>query len=187
MRKLVLLLPLLLGLGFGQNLLLNGDFEQPLSTGWTETHEGYGIITFDRQTYYDPDPDYEAMDSIYSGAGSTRLTQIVEVPGPLLQLNFTAKFALGGGTSSTCWPVASFAVSYYDALDNKLGETRFYLHDSNCTWIATPTLSLIEVSSLDWQNYQLNIADELNTNLPGVDPALVMRVGVALFDTTAGG
>jgi hypothetical protein len=186
MKKLVLILPLLVAAGFAQELLTNGDFEQDLSVGWTQSYGGLGTPTFDRSTAYQPDLDFEARCSLYSGAGWCRLGQTVDVPGPTLALSFWASFA-DSGTSSTCWPVAYVSVVYKDADGNALGETRVYHHDAYCTWFSGPTLHLIDVPDHDWHEYTLDIASELNTNLPGVNAGDVNKVEVALADTTAGG
>jgi hypothetical protein len=184
--KVLLVIALALGLASAQNLLTNGDFEQDLTVGWTQTQGGGSYVTFDRSTDYQPDPDYEARDSIYSGNGCGMLSQTVDVPGPLTTLSFQAAFAIYGASSS-CWPVACVTVGYCDASSNLLGETRYYYHDSYCTWAPTSTLSLINVTDPNWNRYELNVADELNQHLPGVNPGMVTKLRVALFDTTAGG
>jgi hypothetical protein len=183
MRKAVLLLPLLLAFGLSQNLLTNGDFEQELTTGWTQNV--YGVVTIDRGTDYQPDPDFEAKDSLYA-YGWGKLSQIVDAPGIQLALSFWARFEIGAG-SSTCWPVACVTVGYYDAANVLLGETRFYYHNSYCTWVPSSTLSLIEVTNPDWTQYNLDIAQELTQHLPGIAPGQVSRVEIALYDTTSGG
>ena len=184
--KALLLVLLALGLAFGQNLLTNGDFEQDLSVGWVQDTNGYGYWTVARDTTYQPDPDYEAMDSLYSGSGICKLSQTVDVPGPALHLSFSASFGIGAGSSS-CWPVAYVEVGYLDSDGSRLGETRFYYHNSYCTWTATSNLSLIEVTDPAWHDYELDVADELSLHLPGVDPGDVSRIEVALVDTTSGG
>jgi hypothetical protein len=186
MFKRLLLIPAVLSLAAGQNLLVNGDFEQPLTTGWALTTGGSGYGATDRQTDYHPDPDYEARDSLYSGPGCRRLAQRVSVSSTWLDVSFWAKFEIGGG-SSTCWPVASVVVGYYDAVDAWLGETRFYYHNEYCNWTSSGTMHLVEVTDPAWRQYSFNVSEELAANLPGVDPDDVRRVEVALFDTTAGG
>ncbi len=182
----MLLIPAFLGLAAGQNLLVNGDFEQPLTTGWTATQGGSAYGLTDRQTHYHSDPDYEARDSLYSGAGWRKLAQRVDVSSVVVDVSFWAKFQVGGG-SSTCWPVACVVIGYYTVTNALLGETRFYHHNEYCTWTSSSTLHLIEVTNPDWVQYSLNVAEELAQHLPGVNPNLVRRVEVALFDTTAGG
>jgi hypothetical protein len=183
MKKIVLLLALTLALGFSQNLLENGDFEQDLSVGWSR--DTYGTTYIGRDVGYQPDPDYEALDSLYY-YGWSRLYQTVDVPGVTLILDFWAKFEIYG-PSSSCWPVASVNLSYLDASNNVLGETRVYCHDQYCTWVPTSTLSLIEVTNPGWNQYTIDVAQELGANLPGVNPGEVSKVTVALSDTTAGG
>jgi len=185
-QRSLLLMTAVLALAAGQNLLVNGDFEQPITTGWTLTLGGAGYGATDRQTSYHPDPDYEAMDSLYTGAGCRKLAQRVNVLSPWLDVSFWAKFAIGGG-SATCWSVACMTIGYYDASDARLGETRFYHHNSYCNWTSTPTMHLIDVTNPDWNQYSLNISEELADHLPGVNPNSVRRVEVALFDTTGGG
>ncbi|MEO0081547.1 MAG: hypothetical protein ABIL25_04545 [candidate division WOR-3 bacterium] len=168
------------------NLLVNGDFEQDLSVGWVQTKEGVGTQTISRATNYDPDPDYEARTYQYSGEGLTRLSQLVAVPGANVELRFNAKFQIGNG-SLTCWPVASVCVEYLNAANNVLGMTFFYYHDQYCTWTNTPTQHLIEVTEPAWQNYRLDVQAELTVNLPGVNPADVSKVRVALHCYTSSG
>ena len=182
MSKFLVLLPLLLAFGFGQNLLTNGDFEQPLTTGWTTSSSG--AVTIDRQTGLRPVPGYQARDSLY-GYGAGKLSQIVDVPGTHAVLTFWASFNIG--QPGSCWPVSCVAASYYDASGTWLGETRFYLHTASCTWTPTSTMNLIDVTTTNWTQYTLDIASEVSQHLPGVNPDLVSKVGVALFDTTSGG
>lgn len=185
MRRLLILLPLLLAAAAGQNLLTNGDFEQELTIGWTYTDSGYGTHTADRQTGYDPDPDYEASAYQYDNPGWTRLAQQVSVPGSLLQLSFTAKFEQAGG-SSTCWPAACISIRYLDAGANHLGETR-YFYSTYANWVPTPTLSLHRITNPAWVQYNLNVVEELAANLPGVNAGDIARLEVALFAYTYSG
>lgn len=185
MKKLVFVIPLLLAAsGFGQELLTNGDFEQDLSVGWTQYVGGNGTPVIQR--VYDGGHDnYYACDSLYLGAGWSQLGQVVDVPGPGLVLSFRADYAIGGGSSS-CWQVAAVVARYKDQMDNTLGETRYYYHNSYCTWVSTPTVHLIDVTNPTWTQYTLDVADEIETNLPGVNPGDVSRVEFALYDTTSG-
>jgi hypothetical protein len=187
MKKcLVLLLPMLLALGYGQELLVNGDFEQPITTGWVQTQGGVGTQTTDRSTDYQPDPDYEASSYQYSGAGWTKLGQMVNVPRSDLLLSFWASFQLGP-SSSSCWPVGSIVAGYYDSGGNLMGETYYYYHDVNCLWTPSATLSLINVSDPNWAQYTLYVRDEIIQHLPGVNPDFVTKVEVGLYAYTSGG
>lgn len=53
----LLFLLFVLGLGISQEFLLNGDFEQELSTGWIYADSGLGTHQVLRGTEYQPDPD----------------------------------------------------------------------------------------------------------------------------------
>ena len=180
MRKLVLLAPLLLlSAGFGQELLVNGDFEQELTVGWTYTDSGYGTHWAVRDPGYQPDPDNECQTYQYDNPGWARLEQVVDAPGTVLELSFWASFAESAGTS-TCWPAACFCVTYYDAAMTPLGETR-YFYSTYANWTPSGTLSLYRVTDPNWAHYTLNVAEEIGNNLPGVNPSDVARVGVALL------
>ncbi len=182
--RLLILLPLLFGFTAAQNLLVNGDFEQELSVGWTAGKDGNGTHTIERQTTPQPDPDYEAYLKQESGEGWVRLRQVVDVAGPYLELTFHAQF--GFECPSFCWPVASVCVEYYDAEDALLGETRFYHHDVQCDWTRTSTLDLIDIVDPTWNQYTLNIREEINNNLSGVNAEEIRKLGVALYNYTSG-
>jgi hypothetical protein len=186
MRKLVLIPVLLLAaVAFGQELLTNGDFEQDLTVGWTHIDSGSGTHEVARDVGYEPDPDYEAYVYMYDNPGSTILVQTVETPRTMLELSFRAAFAESSG-SSTCWPAACVSVFYYNATDALLGETKYY-YSTYANWTPTPTLSLYHVTNPDWSEYTLDIEEELATNLTGVDPGQVTKIGVAMVAYTSGG
>lgn len=187
MRPKVLSLALVvLGLVSAQNLLVNGGFEQPLSVGWAQTVGGVGTQTVERGTGHHPDPDYEAYLYQFDGGGWTKLGQMVDVPGSRLAFTFWGKFEYGAG-SSTCWPVAAVTLEYCDAGGNLLGESRFYYHNAYCNWTNSGTLHLLDVASPDWQEYSLDIHDEIAANLPGVNPDDVRKVRVSMYGFTSGG
>lgn len=184
--RLLLILPVVLGLASGENLLTNGDFEQDISVGWTLTYYGYGMHNAERAVWRHPDPDYEVWVQQNSGEGWTRLEQQVSVPGPNLDFSFTAKLDLGNASSS-CWPVPSVILEYYDASNTMLGETRFYLPCAYCNWVPSDLLSLIPVGSSAWMPWSINVLEEIQSNLPGVDADEVRKITVALYDYTSGG
>lgn len=186
MFRLLFALPVLFGLVLGQNLLTNGNFEQELSVGWSPVMSGLGSHSAERAVWRHPDPDYECWVQQYDGSGSTRLEQTVNVPHVNLDFSFAAQFAIGGG-SSTCWPVASVILEYLNASGAMLGETRFYYHNAYCNWVPTSTVSLIDIGSPDWMSYNLNVAEEIRDNLPGMNASQVRKIRVAFYDYTSGG
>ncbi|MFO7675855.1 MAG: hypothetical protein R6X12_06030 [bacterium] len=185
MLKSILSVIIACGLSAGAELLVNGSFEQPLGTGWVHTEGGAGTHTSNRAVHYHPDPDYEAMAYQYDNPGWCRLGQTVDVASPALTLTFWASFEHSGGTS-TCWPAACFSVSYQNRNGTELGETR-YVYSTYATWQPTPTLSLVRVADPAWSEYRLDIAREIADNLPGVSPADIARIEVALYSYTFDG
>jgi len=179
MRRFVVILSLLAGFGLpavAQELLVNGDFEQDLSVGWSYAVDSLaGSWLFERT-------DTLGQSSGFAGrvekslAAYAALTQQVTVPNQHLVLSFDARFRIGGG-SSTCWPVASVIVRYLDAAGTELGNSKFILHNEFCTWANWDTAHLIEIENPEvWANHELDIAQEIYDKLPGVNAWSVAQV-----------
>jgi hypothetical protein len=184
LKYIVPILALLLAAAPGQELLVNGDFEQELTTGWVQTMGGSGTHTVNRATGYDPDPDYESYCYQYDNPGWVRLSQQVEVPGPALEVSFRVK--LERSTETSCWPASYASICYLSEGGSLLGETRYY-SSSVTPWNPSSTFHPVPVTSSDWNDYSVIVGDELSQNLPGVNPADVRRVEIAFADTTEGG
>ena len=186
MQKILLVSAFLLmfaGPGVADEFLVNGDFEQPLDVGWTDTvlNEA-GTFAFERaDTFGQPTPGYAAKAYKYL-ARYASLRQTVDVPNVDLTVSFDGRFKIAGG-SSTCWPVASLWIRYADASGAELGNTRICLSSVYSTWTSSDTVHLIEVGDTTgaWHNYSINLKEELNANLPGIKPSDVARVTVDLF------
>ena len=56
---------LAMSVAWADNLVVNGDFEQPLEAGWTP--HSVGLCTIERATGLDPDTDYEARVALSAG------------------------------------------------------------------------------------------------------------------------
>ncbi|MCX7996119.1 MAG: hypothetical protein N3A65_10210, partial [candidate division WOR-3 bacterium] len=89
MRYILTILLFISGL-LAQNLLVNGDFEQPLSNGWLIDTSTTNLI-INRATNYDPDPDYEALVQKATGTGYAKLYQRVDIPSVQLAFSCNAK------------------------------------------------------------------------------------------------
>jgi hypothetical protein len=164
------------------NLLTNGDFEQDLSVGWTQTNNSpAGTYSFDRwDTMGQPTPGYAARVYKYL-AYYASLSQTVDVPGVNLDLSFDGRLRISGG-SSTCWPVGAFIVSYLNATGAELGSTMLILRNQYCTWVESDTLHFIDVTLPgQWVSYNLNVQQEISDHLPGVNAADVSKVEVQLY------
>lgn len=169
---------------FAGDFMTNGDFEQPLSNGWQQASGG-SSITIDRAVTYDPDADYEAQAYKGAGSGYARLYEIVSVP--VTDMDFSANlkmYAYDNNADTLCWAAAALIVEYYNSSGTLLGDTRICMKTTPCPWTNSSTCHLIVVPDSFWHSYSFNVDDEL-TNLPGINPANVARIGIALYDTTA--
>ena len=183
--KKSLILILVIGFSFASNYVTNGDFEQPLSVGWTTYSPGsYGSIT--RAINYDPDPDYEVyvrrQGSGGLGSGYDVLYQTIEPH--IMELDFSATIKLNATESGngSNWAGAALSLYYRDANDALLGITRICRYTPGTPWTNSSTQHLIIAPNTTWNNYSFNIGDELQ-NLPGVDPSEVVKITVTLIDT----
>ncbi len=173
------LLVLMAGTG-AANLFVNGDFEQPQEVGWKDSiYSIAGDYRYERSDTFGSGTGYAMKVRKYL-ASFASLLQAAPVPGTNLTVAFDAKLVWGGG-SSTCWPVAAMFVRYLNADGAELGATCFYNHSPYADWRGNDTLNLVEVTSFDWNHYELHVGTELNSNLPGVNAADVAQVMVALF------
>lgn len=187
MRKLVFALFFIaISIGTAGNFLVNSNFEQDLSIGWT-SYMGdptYGYDTIIRGTGYEPDGDYEVYTLSQLGY-VTRLYQTVDIPSTD---NFTfaikAKIdAFDNDADTLCWAASAVMLYYQNAAGTTLGETRICRFSTPCPWVGTTTVHLIPVADTLWHNYSFTLNTEL-ANLPGVTPSQVKKVMVCLLDTT---
>ena len=177
------LFSMLAGPGAAGEFLVNGDFEQALDVGWTDTVENEaGLFAFERaDTFGQPTPGFAAK--VHKElARYASLRQTVDVPNVDLTLTFDGRFRIGGG-SSTCWPVASLWVRYADASGLELGNTRICLSSAYSDWAKSDTVSLIEITDTTgaWHNYTLDLKDELANHLPGINPDSVRKITIDLY------
>ncbi len=160
------------------NLLTNGNFEQPLTTGWLIDTNATNLL-INRATNYDPDPDFEAQVYKWTGTGYAKLYQRVDIPSVQLLFSCNTKL-IATTTSSTCWAGTALVIGYLNSANTKLGETMICAKTPNCPWQNTSTRHLIIAPDTLWRNYGFNISDEL-TNLPGVNPSQVVKIEIALY------
>jgi len=187
MYKYLVLLLLIVSLCSAGRFLTNGDFEQELNVGWTQAIvTATAGDTINRATDYDPDPDYEAMVKKYD-AISAQIYQTVNIPTTDLQFSVNGKlYAYEYNSTATYWAAAAICLRYLDQNNNLLGETRICYKSPHCPWTSSDNLHLlVEMFPNMWINYSFNLNTEL-ANLPGVNPANIRKVQVALYDTTDG-
>ncbi|MBE0432541.1 hypothetical protein IBX73_03635 [candidate division WOR-3 bacterium] len=168
---------LLAALGSASVLITNGDFEQDLSVGWTQTINGANASII-RGTTYDPDPDYEVYVYKGTGTGHAKLHQTAHIP--TTNLEFAASLKLyASSNSTTCWAAGALVIEYLDDLGDLLGETMICYKSSVCPWTNTPTRHIITPADSFWHDYAFNIDTEL-TNLSGVNPGDIKRIQITL-------
>jgi hypothetical protein len=169
-------------------LVTNGDFELDIANGWSiDSVEGMTPYydTLDRDTAFNPDPDYEARVKKYDSAHA-KLYQIFDVATTDLAFGINAKlYAVEYNPAGTYFAAAAVVLSYMNSSGVVLGETRICDTTGHCIWASGPTLHLIVAPDSNWNAYSFNVNDEL-ANLPGVNPLDIAKVRVALFDTTNG-
>ncbi len=187
MQKYILLALAFASVMIAGDLMINGNFEQDLSNGWTQSSIGYSII-IDRATTYEPDGDYEAQVYKGAGSGSALLYQTVDLQNmPLNQLQFSCKsklYAYDNDADTLCYAATAVIVQYLNQTGTILGETRICQFTAPCSWASTSTVHLMTVADSLWHSYSFNIATEL-ANLPGVTPTNVKKLKIAMYDTTA--
>ncbi len=181
MRIVVLLAvctPLLLTAAQAFELVVNGAFEEPPSTGWdlVFADSAYAIT---RATTYDPDPDYEIRLTKLDGTGRVRLDQVIPLPSLDVGFSASGRMLAEGGTAS--WAVAGLRVEYLDDGGGALGETAICAMSRACPWESSPDFHLIEAINDAWHSYSFPLADEIAAHLPAVDPTQVHAVRISLY------
>ena len=174
---------IIIGIGSASALLTNGNFEQDLSVGWQNSAPGY-YDTLVRGPNYNPDPDMEVY-MFHAYGGYFTLFQTVDVPSTDLQFSVDASMSAYDNNADTlCWAAAAVIVSYLSENNAVLGQTRICNYTTPCPWVNSSTVHLIPASDELWHSYSFDVNTELG-NLPGVNPLLIRKIGVALYDTAA--
>jgi hypothetical protein len=163
----------------GVELLENGDFEQPLSDGWTQETQGVNY-TFQRSTTFDPDPDYEVYVRKYL-MGHALLKQTVPVSSVNILFKADAQFVNYCESNPYGYFAASAVrIQYENSAGNVLGESRIYRGTALCNWVNTSTLHLIQALNTSWNSYEILLEDEM-AYLPGVDSKEISQITVSIY------
>jgi len=182
MSILGLVVWLVIGAWSKEELIVNGDFEQPLSNGWTEETEGTWSSIM-QSPYYDGDEDYEVKVSTEAGPHCETyayLWQTVNTPNPhIVEFSGKAKFETVAYQSEGSWAVAQLIVVYADAGGNYLGDTRMYNYPYG-SWQSDATHHAIEIAGGVWNEFSFNVGEEVDNNLSGVNSANVKKVQIKI-------
>lgn len=176
----LILLALLLfaGEGFGQELILNGAFEDSLrywSVGYENAQGQWSVAC---STHFHPDSDSEVRVYKLNGYYVTAY-QTVVIPTTNLRFSALAKLEAGIVVDESAFAYATVMLEYLDARDTVLGRTMIVKKSTLCTLANSATQHLINVTSNDWEQYQFLVSTELG-NLPGIDPSQIDKIRVGL-------
>ena len=154
--------------------LTNGDFSKPLDQGWaTQAKDLVG----EHSITSTPENGVVVRKEM---CGSATLVQDVALKTTELGLSTRARFSCQA-TKPDYYATASIRVGYLDNDGKELGETRIYTAAGTPPWKASNTLHLIAVADTgQWRDYNLNLGQELRSNLKGVDATKVKRLRVSL-------
>jgi hypothetical protein len=168
--------------------LINGDFEQELTLGWTRNVSALSYADeINRITDLDSDDDYELIIEKIN-PGHIKLLQTVDILSADLQFSVNANLrAIEYNPNASYWAAAAVCLRYLNTKDDLLGETRITHKSPHCPWQATSRLHIIDTPEADlWHAYSFNINDEL-LNLSGVQANEVKKIQVVFMAFAGGG
>jgi hypothetical protein len=161
-------------------LCVNGGFENLLGGEWQVTLPD-SASTFVRGTECEPDPDYEGCLLKTDLSGTARVDQLLPLPG--IDTQFSVKVRLWSESGSVSWAAAAVIVGFVDEGGLTLGETAICNFTRWCPWESRPDFHVIEVGAGVWETHTLDVAAELATYLPAVDPTAVHSLRLSLSTT----
>lgn len=170
---------LVIGMSSAAVLITNGEFEEPLETGWFQGSSGSGVMTIVRETYFDPDPDYEVFVHKGDETGSIKLFQTVVIPTTDLEFSVNAKLIVYG-TSAQCWSGAGVCILYLNASNVVLGSSKICAGTVACPWQSNDSCHVVAAIDTLWNSYAFNIDDEL-VNVPAVNGSDVAKIQISLL------
>jgi hypothetical protein len=154
--------------------LVNGDFSQPLTTGWTKSAKdlvGTNTVAIQK------DGGVKVQKSM---CGHARIEQDVVLPSLATVFSTRAKFS-SEATRADYYAYSTLVLGYYDKAGTRLGETRWYSATGSVPWKASSTVHPIPVAKAGaWEDYSINVGEELRTFLKGIVPGKVASVRVTL-------
>ena len=178
-----------------KNYIRNGDFQQQYQY-WTraigDINKGFSqaeIISFTHGK------SNKALKIRHRGEGDIQYSQSVAVPGPglIFSASFQASSHEGPMKAFSGSGVVQIGMVYLDYQGNKLGQTILVNYVKN-PFADTPLIGVprrasdtykvhyVEISSGSFkQNYQIDIRNEIENNLMGVDPDAVRSIVVVLW------
>lgn len=159
--------------GASETGLVNGDFSQPWSTGWTEESRDFvGNHRFDNL----PGRGARVRKTM---CGFARLKQEIELDNT--DIEFSSKLSFRATANRAGYHAYSaLALGFLDKDGKVLGETRFYTISGRRGKPSTGSRHFVPVEPGKWIDLSLNLRQELRTHLPDVVPAQVAGLRVML-------
>jgi hypothetical protein len=160
--------------------LTNGDFSNPLTQGWATQAKD---IVGEHSITASPEDGAVVLKEM---CGNATLVQDVMLKTTELGFSTRARFSCQA-TKPDYYSTASVRLGFLDSDGRQLGETRIYRAAGTPPWKASNTLHLIAVTDTGkWHDYNLNLGQELRSNLKGVDATKVKRLRVSLESFCSG-
>jgi hypothetical protein len=162
------------GTALAGNLITNGDFSQPVDSGWTVSSSGDNGTA---STVAVGEP-YGNVSQSFKGRVS--LYQVIPVEDLNLEFSFSGRFHAEADKEGY-GALAKVAVAYCDADTNALGQTVFGRAAGSAVLENDETRhSITAKADKAWADYRLNLTKELSANLSGIDPSKVkfLRIGL---------
>ncbi len=159
--------------------VVNGDFAQPLDSGWTRTSRDL--------------VGYHAFAPIKDGGmkvrkvqcGFARLTQDIPLATADVVLEVPVRLRASANVPGY-HAYAALVVEYVDSQGTTLGETRYVTFSGRKPPAGTDVRHVVEVAPDGWQPVELDVAAELSDNLPGIPAADVAGLRI-VFDAFGSG
>ncbi|MCX6844681.1 MAG: hypothetical protein NTX53_20655 [candidate division WOR-3 bacterium] len=160
--------------------LTNGDFSKPLAQGWATRADD---LLGEHSITVTPENGAVVRKEM---CGNATLVQDIKLTTTNLVFSTRARFS-SQATKPDYYATASVRLGFLDSEGKQLGETRIYNAAGTPPSKASNTLHLIAVADTGkWQDYSLNLGEELRANLKGVDAAKVKRLRVSLESFCSG-
>lgn len=178
-----------------KNLITNGDFSRQLE-GWsksigdvTKGHSQSDIVPFNQSRAG------KALQLAHRGEGHVQYSQIVPVASPdvIFQVSFRPRVREGNMTGFSGSGVAQVGLVYMDSEGQRMGETILVSYVKNpfadTALVGVPrresdsnTKHFIELAGEKfYENYQLDVRNELENNLMGIKPDDVKKIAIVLW------
>ncbi len=162
--------------------MVNGDFDEDLTIGWQKKVENYAG-GYEIKRVKEGEEYYARVNKDL--CGYAQLYQIVRISNLASSLSFQAKFSANTNEGDYA-AAAAVVIEYLNHSQRRLGATYFYYSTSNFgEWQNASTTHLYKTSASGWQEFSLDIKNELGQNLPGInsDEVAYLKISILAYCT----